>query len=740
MCYQVVERYSVCRCLYYKHTIDVCAAHGQRGHVVQEKITLVGYSCSSHSSAGQVGNENDPEPFESDSDDDTEGNRSIFSEALISKTSTLVTTSQEEEIDRILGALVDDPLLPWPDLLSKNQANQRQNNVKDVRFFLRAFERSLRESANTILEAQVCSFIRHRIPYLSARIYEHFNFHRSSNFSTDDIPENRADKTETWSKAIGDMDPEYDHAFIPSFDTIRGFLFDGQPFDIMKENLRNYVRNNIGFNREIQDVLSKEIGFSRGYWTRVELCFNPSRLTLRSLGKNRAVLLSAVFDTFLQLLQHEAITSKISVDHIEGLQDLDAVQIERHFIQYWARPIPQWHYTPLEPGKNSSLKLGCLDSGLELSRGAEEFRTFLKSTISLTLFQRMMDKFLDDVDEKPTRSFGQWKLPWGNYSKRAFMSHASNGANMVFICVCNTPIQDNYTENKAGGIRKFQNLLNSYTAVKRYGWPELQTALSQPAWKIMPDLFFRGSKQRSSSATLPSHQPRPFNASPQNDTSCTSHVSSDPGGHTFIHPCLPYSLYLTRMEPLQACNLTCDSDFFHAMRWRYYGSKSRFQIMLSFKKPVAITFVKFTLYQKQIVDVHERDQIPPESLKDEYVYTPMPADTIPPIGSNLLLHFFENPDHAPPNLTLLPRIPKRKPQKLEPCPIRGSSVGWGLQIVTGIDQLKLFLFGLVASILSMVFGVTWTLVRGDIQGGFGVAGFMLTFFFFAIGSLKALNL
>ena len=130
------------------------------------------------------------------------------------------------------------------------------------------------------------------------------------------------------------------------------------------------------------------------------------------------------------------------------------------------------------------------------------------------------------------------------------------------------------------------------------------------------------------------------------------------------------------MEPLQACNLACDSDFFHAMRWRYYGSKSRFQIMLSFKKPVAITFVKvilakfdfswievhelgnirtpvpfyfilklinfqFTLYQKQIVDVHERDQIPPESLKDEYIYTPMPADTIPPIGSNLLLHFFE---------------------------------------------------------------------------------------------------
>lgn len=50
MCYQVIERYSVCRCLYYKHAIDPCAAHGQRGHTVQEKTVLVGYACSSHSS------------------------------------------------------------------------------------------------------------------------------------------------------------------------------------------------------------------------------------------------------------------------------------------------------------------------------------------------------------------------------------------------------------------------------------------------------------------------------------------------------------------------------------------------------------------------------------------------------------------------------------------------------------------------------------------------------------------
>ncbi|KAF2140055.1 uncharacterized protein K452DRAFT_198681, partial [Aplosporella prunicola CBS 121167] len=50
MCYQVVERYAVCRCLYHKHAIDPCAQYGQYGHSVQEKTVLVGYACSVHAS------------------------------------------------------------------------------------------------------------------------------------------------------------------------------------------------------------------------------------------------------------------------------------------------------------------------------------------------------------------------------------------------------------------------------------------------------------------------------------------------------------------------------------------------------------------------------------------------------------------------------------------------------------------------------------------------------------------
>lgn len=50
MCYQIVERYSVCRCLYHRHSIDPCQRYGQRGHSTTEKTVLVGYACPDHSS------------------------------------------------------------------------------------------------------------------------------------------------------------------------------------------------------------------------------------------------------------------------------------------------------------------------------------------------------------------------------------------------------------------------------------------------------------------------------------------------------------------------------------------------------------------------------------------------------------------------------------------------------------------------------------------------------------------
>ena len=48
-CIQVIERYSVCRCLYYKHNVVPCANYRRRGHDVAIREILVGYTCPKHS-------------------------------------------------------------------------------------------------------------------------------------------------------------------------------------------------------------------------------------------------------------------------------------------------------------------------------------------------------------------------------------------------------------------------------------------------------------------------------------------------------------------------------------------------------------------------------------------------------------------------------------------------------------------------------------------------------------------
>ncbi|VUC28546.1 unnamed protein product [Clonostachys rosea] len=51
MCYQVVELYSACKCLYYKHAVDRCVSYGRKGHYTEQRTIYVGYACAVHTSS-----------------------------------------------------------------------------------------------------------------------------------------------------------------------------------------------------------------------------------------------------------------------------------------------------------------------------------------------------------------------------------------------------------------------------------------------------------------------------------------------------------------------------------------------------------------------------------------------------------------------------------------------------------------------------------------------------------------
>lgn len=55
-----------------------------------------------------------------------------------------------------------------------------------------------------------------------------------------------------------------------------------------------------------------------------------------------------------------------------------------------------------------------------------------------------------------------------------------------------------------------------------------------------------------------------------------------------------------------------------------------------------------------------------------------------------------------------------------------SVVGWGLYFQEGWHMETVFFIMAMIVLSSMVFGIVWAVVQADIQGAFGISGFMVT--------------
>lgn len=139
------------------------------------------------------------------------------------------------------------------------------------------------------------------------------------------------------------------------------------------------------------------------------------------------------------------------------------------------------------------------------------------------------------------------------------------------------------------------------------------------------------------------------------------------------------------------------------------------------------------VYRTDLADIRSHPALPPSSMSHQYKYEPMPSDFMPPIGSNLLVHLLENPTHAGSLPHLYKRVPQKLQDRLSPCVQKGTSVGWGLALVEGIDYFIFFLCGCAEFLISLLVALAWTLGKDDIQGGFGIGGFLLSFMVFCGG-------
>ncbi|KAF5228221.1 hypothetical protein FAUST_11246 [Fusarium austroamericanum] len=243
MCYQLEELYSKCRCVYYIHAIDKCAAYNQPGHAVQKRTILTGYACSLHSSS-YAGDENTATVEDNVLvDDDT---ASIFSEISASSTNlTFPDDAKQEAADRLLHELLNEFSIRhlWPQIV--RICRIKPVAVRVIVRYLYRLSRDLKTRASSRLDKDAARFVGASRLSVAERIIEcHVNELRG----LDDM-ERFVKKQATLDIAIQETDEKDD------FDTddkeiiyehVQQFIFEGAPFESFVLSLKLFVARDPG--------------------------------------------------------------------------------------------------------------------------------------------------------------------------------------------------------------------------------------------------------------------------------------------------------------------------------------------------------------------------------------------------------------------------------------------------------------------------------------------------------------
>jgi hypothetical protein len=111
-------------------------------------------------------------------------------------------------------------------------------------------------------------------------------------------------------------------------------------------------------------------------------------------------------------------------------------------------------------------------------------------------------------------------------------------------------------------------------------------------------------------------------------------------------------------------------------------------------------FVHFEMYEKSLVDIRALHVISPDDLSASYCYER--STLMPPIGSNLPMHFFHCPEDASAITPCFQKIPKKRKEKLSICPVKGISLGLGLCFHERWSWRKILVWSCLMFVLSSI--------------------------------------
>ncbi|KAI0847673.1 hypothetical protein F5Y00DRAFT_240792, partial [Daldinia vernicosa] len=671
MCYQLVERYSACHCIYYLHAIDKCLAYGQPGHHITKRTILVGYACHEHDKLSS-------NPKADSNFRTNEASNSVSRHHT--RTDTLPDTAQAlfelENKDKAEGKGKGKQL---------SENNPGPKLVPNPNYI----------PAPRALYAGSCSSDSKTHPSLT----EH------------DKPVDNSGNKE-------DSDDD--------LSSIEAFLFDDDNDKASLTSLSSlgsstaleHLTDGFLYDRYLQDL-----------WPQVVL-----RSPSAAKTKEEVSLLILRYSLDLQRLARKQETPEDSTNlQIKASQ---FVKRKRHYLsreiykQFWlplsavGQPVGENDAPGNDPGVES-------DSDNDQEPDVDRFislKSFLFDTEPFLIFKENVRIFVE-------RSSPSLQTSWLDSMRIRFdnMITLINGKaprpgmrRLQWTCSCGLRIYDDYTETQSGALDNLEKILSSYGARSRSSG-DIESNNPPPNSKSNKG----GLSEIWRSFTLDAKLPRFWL---RKDYWEPGKCRRTPGislelEHNYLLACVPFGRWVSKLHQQEICTILSDQDFFSLLRMLYHANRRR--LSLSWMRRVkSIDFVQFDVHRSGVAAIRSKPALPPKELKDQYQYDPMPADLVPPIASNMLVHFLENPTHASVLPDLYKRIPKKLRQKLAPCQVTGMSIGWGIEFVEGIDSFMFFIFGSALFLICFIVAVGWSVIKQDVQGGFGIGGFILAFMLF----------
>jgi hypothetical protein len=183
-----------------------------------------------------------------------------------------------------------------------------------------------------------------------------------------------------------DSEPEdVDQCLIPSFESVRNFIFESDAFTSLKENLRNYVRDRADPVDEIFDFLVKNEEL-RSHWPRLLAEAIPNESSLRSL-------LDLLLYGFALEIRDEAVSSA-EIAAVVALQN-KTVQLSENIRTHFDVRKPNWHFFNVIIKSQDDMKGSSADlmlKGLNLSQDSisERIGCFISNSYAFSRLKRRL--------------------------------------------------------------------------------------------------------------------------------------------------------------------------------------------------------------------------------------------------------------------------------------------------------------------------------------------------------------